>query len=373
MGATVTVDKRAYAFRSGEKIVYALFESTYEKNCYPHQSRWSCIAIGGIAQVLRRIYGSVHATIDGGLQGRNGCISPTNYLKGWMAELANPCAMPDQPIDLKYGTGFYDALQKEADESFGLKSTTQVRAALVAAGVNVAPIDLAISHSEKKEKLTISLHEYADFVVALAQNGVYPWRLISSMPGYVERDASLGYQSGNPKTYAMNHRYVRLLTNSHNALGSSLLLREDVRTPGVYIESAYSTDWLNSLAVAEEMANPGSVQKGLRIQIDAQKEALFASLNTIVTVSRPNGDDNRWSRENYVKFSRALGRTVAFCWAPLTIVTTLKECLMAGVIGELGYLSRYISHVQVDDSQLIPDVEMSAQMGSLKAEMLEVA
>lgn len=373
MGATVTVDKRVYAFRSGEKVIYVLFESTYEKNCWPHQAHWSCIAIGYLDQVLRRIYSAVHATIGGNLQGRNGWISPTNYLKGWMAALANPCVMPDRAIALKYGTGFYDALQKEVDERLGEKSVLQVRDALIAAGIDVSPIDLAIELAQKNGRTDVGLHEYADFIVALSQNGVYPWRLIDLMPGYTEQDASLGYLSGNPKKYAMNHRYVRLLANSYSAEGSSLLFRGDIRTPGVWIESEYKTDWLNSMAVAEEMANPGSVQKGLRIQIDAQKDALFASLNTIVTVSRPDGDGNRWARENYVKLCKALGRPLAFFWAPLTVVTTLRECLMAGVIAELGYLSRFISHVQIDDSQLVSDLEMSAQIGALKAEMLEVA
>lgn len=367
MGATVTVDKRAYAFRSGEKVIYVLFESTYEKNCYPHQSRWSCIAIGEIAQVLRRIYGAVHATVGGCLQGRNGWISPTNYLKGWMEELANPCVMPDRVIQLKYGSGFYDTLQKEADSMCDIKSADQVRSSLLAKGISVAPIDLAIAHAQKNERLYLSLYEYADFVVALAQNGVVPWRLIDSMESYTDRDPSLGYQPAMQKTYVMNHRYVRLLTNPRY-LDGSLLMRMDVRTPGVWVRADnYKSDWLASLAVSEEMEKPGSVLKGLRKQLTAQKDALFASLDTVVTLSRPDGDDNRWARESFIKLSEKLGQSVSDAWAPLTVVTTLKACLDVGVISELGYLSEYISHVDIDETKLLSQSDMRQQVGLLEA------
>lgn len=366
MAATITVDKRAYAFRSGEKIIYVLFESSYEKNVIPHQSRWCCIAIGDIAQVLRRIYGSVHATVGGCLQGRNGWISPTNYLRAWMAELANPCVMPDRAIELKYGSSFYDTLQKEADNMCDIKSADQVRSALLSKGVNVAPIDLAIAHAEKNERLYIGLYEYADFVVALAQNGVLPWRLISSMVPYTERDSSLGYQPEKPKAYVMNHRYVRLLTNPRY-LDGSLLMRTDVRTPGVWVQAGdYKSNWLSTLAVAEEMEKPGSVLKGLRTQLTAQKDALFASLDTVVTVSRPGGDDNRWFRESFANLAEKLGQSVSDAWAPLTVIATLKACLEAGALDEIGYLADYISHVEIDDTKLVTANDMRQQIDLLK-------
>ena len=75
MGATVTVDKRAYAFRSGEKVIYVLFESAYEKNCYPHpvgpvlplaRSRKSCVV--STAPFTQPLAAVCRAATDGFLQ-----------------------------------------------------------------------------------------------------------------------------------------------------------------------------------------------------------------------------------------------------------------------------------------------------------------
>jgi hypothetical protein len=92
MGATVTCGKRAVAFRSPENgnPVYILFESTYEKNVYPHTPDECAVAMGEIDVVLKKVFKFARDCEGGMLQGRGGCISPETYIRGWLKALANP-------------------------------------------------------------------------------------------------------------------------------------------------------------------------------------------------------------------------------------------------------------------------------------------
>lgn len=104
MGATVTVDKKVAALVTPSgKIGYVLFEQTYEKNCYPHHPHWSCVALGYLEEVMKRIFSSAASCEGGSLQGRGGYIRPEGYIEGWMKEMAMPSLMPDIRKTMVFG------------------------------------------------------------------------------------------------------------------------------------------------------------------------------------------------------------------------------------------------------------------------------
>lgn len=101
MGATVSCNRRVAAFRDGEKIIYVGFESTYEKNCYPHTPHWSPVFIGGHEEAIKSIFyfGSV---CEGGLlQDRDGHLLPEVYIARWLKALANPIPMPNWTVEFE--------------------------------------------------------------------------------------------------------------------------------------------------------------------------------------------------------------------------------------------------------------------------------
>lgn len=105
MGATVSVAKRVAAFKSTQGVpIYVLFESTYEKNCYPHTPHWWCYAAGTIDEVMERIFAAGAACEGGSLQGVSGCIKPESYIAGWIEALKEPVAMPNVSNTLAFGS-----------------------------------------------------------------------------------------------------------------------------------------------------------------------------------------------------------------------------------------------------------------------------
>lgn len=128
MGATVSTGKQAFAFTatdSGETI-YVLHEAAYEKNVFPHTPRWSCISIGPIATVLRRIFGMAANCVSGDLQVRGGRSAPEQYIAVWLKQLACPLQQEDQPVQLRIAKGW--------DQSIPADDAPKVLAHLVANG-----------------------------------------------------------------------------------------------------------------------------------------------------------------------------------------------------------------------------------------------
>ncbi|MDE3022624.1 MAG: hypothetical protein KGI54_12320 [Pseudomonadota bacterium] len=182
MGSTVTVGKKAYAFKppSGE-IVYAIFENTYEKNCYPHTPHWGCCGIGNIAQIMRRIFLAASICEGGSLQGKKGWISPEGYIKGWLKELDCPIEMADKCITIKMGNRFYDAISQEGFAKISVLLQQENRQDIV-------------DRLERGEEIALSLYADAQLIVTLCNQGkVSSWRLIPSAPYGGECNTSLGY------------------------------------------------------------------------------------------------------------------------------------------------------------------------------------
>lgn len=166
MGATVTCQKAAAAFRSPVGTpVYVLFESTYEKNVTPHTPCWDCCCIGDIEGVLKRIFGYAADCEGGLLQTRRGVTTPEAYIADWLRCLAAPVAMPDRRVSLLVGTSYLDTVKPE--------QVGQAAALLASHGLAEAPRTLLDGG-----KPDLRLHRDAEALIALCSTGLAaPWRL----------------------------------------------------------------------------------------------------------------------------------------------------------------------------------------------------
>jgi hypothetical protein len=191
MGATVTTSRRVGAFVSpAGKNVYVLFEETYEANVYPHTPHWSCIGIGDINEVIRRIFAKGASCEGGSLQNRSGHLTPAVYIRSWLEELEAPIEMTrDFQIALKIGTGMYATV----------KSDEMDKASEVLTALGRIDILTPLLAGE-----TFTLMFQKDSAVVLALYGLNggksqlpsPWRIVQShhMPGpEMDRNARLGY------------------------------------------------------------------------------------------------------------------------------------------------------------------------------------
>ncbi|MBN3754267.1 hypothetical protein G3N95_15045 [Paraburkholderia sp. Tr-20389] len=128
MGSTVLTGKQAAAFQTADgEWMFALFERTYEKNCHPHDDRWSAIAFGRYRDVMRRVFRHATSCEGGMLQSRAGNIRPENYIGTWRSVLARPFRLPDRTIRLD--------VSKSHRASLPEGSLDDVRKSLVAAGL----------------------------------------------------------------------------------------------------------------------------------------------------------------------------------------------------------------------------------------------
>ena len=73
MGSTVSTGKQVAAFKATSgKVMYVLFEETYESNCYPRTPRWSSYMIGELPAVMRHIFRAASSCEGGMLKGAGG-------------------------------------------------------------------------------------------------------------------------------------------------------------------------------------------------------------------------------------------------------------------------------------------------------------
>ncbi|MFL9911968.1 hypothetical protein [Paraburkholderia sp. RL17-337-BIB-A] len=106
--------------------MFALFERTYEKNCYPHEDHWSAIAFGRYAEVMHRVFRHASSCEGGMLQSRAGDIKPENYIESRRKELAKPFRLPDCQIRLEVSPSLRAPIPE--------KSLDEVRQSLTKAG-----------------------------------------------------------------------------------------------------------------------------------------------------------------------------------------------------------------------------------------------
>jgi hypothetical protein len=182
MGATVVTSKTVAAFRhpTTGQVIYIPFESTDEKNCYPHTPSWGPRAIGTYEQVMSRVYASAAACEGGGLQIRSGHTKPETYLKSWRICFSEPFQIPEMEITLKLGgTSMYDSIPD-----------SQVEAS-VAALERIGRHDLV--EAMCAGPIQVNLHRDVDALIALygVDTNLPLWKVIGNLPVLGYADESL--------------------------------------------------------------------------------------------------------------------------------------------------------------------------------------
>lgn len=167
MGATVTTNKRAGAFRKPDgTVIYVLFEETYEKNCYPHTPQFSVAAFGPRNDVLQRIFQRASSCEGGMLKSRAGTIRPEAYIETWKQYLSKPGEIFDTEIELSIGDSYRSPIP--------LSSVDAIRSLMESRGYGAQFGEIEAG------SLTVSLHADVDLLLTLYGQGgpLSPWRAL---------------------------------------------------------------------------------------------------------------------------------------------------------------------------------------------------
>lgn len=298
MGATVTTGKLAAAFATAAgKIIYVLFEQTYEKNCHPHRPEWSCTFIGSIEMAMKWIFLSASSCESGMLQNRSGQITPEGYIAGWLKELASPVEFQDRTIELKIGDGFYSTVP--AESSVGICDH------LTALGRQDIAVALKAGHA-----VPLSLHADAELIAQLYGSCyMRPWRIIRSQaPVHGLRNTSLGYAPTqapsakfNPPAFLKADQYNRLIQREngtwycggweYSIVGHFVcrLWEEELRAPGCY--RARIKVYRDAVACAPEIPEGMKVLVDLSVPLESvyQREWLAKLPNEVALTRTEKG------------------------------------------------------------------------------------
>ncbi|HBP4949353.1 TPA: hypothetical protein L5629_004241 [Pseudomonas aeruginosa] len=203
MGSTVSTGKQVAAFKATSgKVMYVLFEETYESNCYPRTPRWSSYMIGELPAVMRHIFRAASSCEGGMLKGAGGRdITPEGYLQGWFKELENPVEIADRKFEL-YAVNNYMA-------PIPTENFAWAKAAMVNVGRESDAVKL-----ENGEHLIVSLYDDAELLAAI-YDGIHfgASRIIKSVSQvlYAPRNPNLGYKPAKSKVVSMDTpRFMRV-------------------------------------------------------------------------------------------------------------------------------------------------------------------
>lgn len=190
MGATITCNKKVGAFRADdERVLYALFEETYEKNCYPHTPKWSCVAFGAYEEVLEFVFLAAQAAEGGMLQTRRGHTTPEAYIRSWMTAFKSPHALCDVVVRLKVSLGKWPIYDLGAN-----LAPRMIEALLYADRPDLAQV------IENETALSMSLfRDWRAIRALLAIDGLYPWRMLehSALETTIDSDLAPGKRLGS--------------------------------------------------------------------------------------------------------------------------------------------------------------------------------
>lgn len=299
MGATITTGKMASAFRRDDgTVIYALFEKTYEKNCYPHTPHWSCFAFGEYAEVMKCVFGHASACEGGCLQGNSGrWIKPENYIIAWQKVMAAPVSLTDATITLKVG---------EWGGSFSPDNLPAICATLSRFGRN----DLA-NWLTLGEPISLQLH--ADIEIALVIYGVgkieSPYRVID-----INCTKTLAHPELEPckRTGKINPPVVSVLaTDQYQAHDRQNRLVKIGDEPWLNFGWMYSAvqNFINGIAYQCEMICTGSAKALISSFREQCEKAESVSGDVEITFTRCKvGDDvHKWHVENLDNLAKMLG------------------------------------------------------------------
>lgn len=317
MGSTVLTGKRAGAFQKADgEWIYALFERTYEKNCYPHHDEWSGIALGNYADVMWRVF--LHATsCEGGmLQSRSGQIRPENYIESWRQELAKPMQLHDRQIDLRVGKAF--------DAPIPEKALDEVRQCLVDVGAEDRFAALVSG------ELPVSLFADVDLLISLyGEKGPFSiWRILS-----VDDCFSVPVDAPVPRLLPATAVMERMPEVRCRAIDSDNRLVAIGTDPWHHAGWQYSAvgSFITKVAYPREMEFPGFAKRAIPHFREIARTARPAPRETKVNVTRAPEGVNKWRLSTADEMARGLGIVGGDEPAPETFSFCLGE-----VMGELN-------------------------------------
>ena len=293
MGATVLTGKRAGAFqRADGEWIFALFERTYEKNCYPHRDHWSGITIGNYASVMRRVFLHARSCEGGMLQSRSGEIRPEHYIESWRQELAKPMLLHDRQIDLRVGQAFDAPIPEKAldDVQQCLANANQQSRfdALVAGG------------------LSVSLYANVDLLIALyGEDGPFSaWRVLSA-----DDCGSVSVTASVPRLLPANQVMKQMPGVRCHALdGHSRLVSLDGQ-PWHHAGWEYNAVglFISEVAYDVEMAYPGFAKRAIPRYRDMLRNAPPLPLDTKLSISRAPAGVDKWAVSTVDEIAQAVG------------------------------------------------------------------
>lgn len=316
MGATVTCGKHAAAFESNGRVIYALFERTYEKNCHPHTPSWHPVSYGTYEAVMKWVFLAASSCEGGMLQNTRGYIRPENYLADWMRKLKAPALMPNIAVDLYVGQPGYWRVPIEADgeDRYSIENQkTQVLSRLRAEGF----FDVA-DKLDAGQIVTENLHDCVDLLEVIYPGGRYIWRVINetTMPRVANKShPELAPAIRTAQVTPLNWKTWRIQNDD------DLLIKHDGTCTG---ERPYSIvgSYINEVAYQMEMQRTGSAVSAITRFRDMVNSAPALPGDTRVTIRR-NPEKERWSLEAVDDLAKALGVADGNGHAPPVFTTSL--------------------------------------------------
>jgi hypothetical protein len=323
MGATVTTGKKASAFVQPDgAIVYVLFESTYEKNCYPHTPHWGCIAVGYYEDVLKRIFLHASSCEGGMLQSRHGHIKPENYIIAWQRELAAPTDMPNVAIKLKNGSSLYSTIPSDRLE--------ETRIALARLGRIDAFEDILIG------EVSVFLHDDIDMIMAVygVKGPLAPWRILAhgeclTVPKlHLAAPVRAGSVSFPPaRVYKLDDQELVVQVGA---------------APWEHGGWSYSVvgNYVTDVAYVLELQKTGSAKRSISAFRDLCEAAPHLPDGTRMQITRSPADVNKWNLEQADKLATALGLVAEGQPAPETFICNLVDVVAAKALYSLIHLNK---------------------------------
>jgi len=186
MGSTITTRRLASALGTNNgKVLYVLYEQTYESNVSPQVPSWGCIGLGYLPAAMKRIFGYASSCEGRMLKNPGGLLTPEGYLGTWMRQIAAPAPQTRTEVMLHSGTSYRAAMTQEA---------VPVAAGLLA---GLGRQDLADTLLASKS-LKLDLARDTDIILTLCTElKISPWTFVEDWMRPREdagRDASLGYR-----------------------------------------------------------------------------------------------------------------------------------------------------------------------------------
>lgn len=274
MGSTISTKKMVAAFMdSNGQPVYAMYEQTYESNCYPREPRWSARALGSLASTMRMIFDSAAVCEGGMLKGPGGRdVLPETYIAAWLKELATPVELRDSLVTVKVGDRMMDGIPQDVWE--------ETKAKLMSLGFEAVALAL-----DDGVEFSLSIRTDSELLCALYDGDlrIGAWRIMDTwnVPvGSLPRP-ELGYSPTKAKTHKMDSpKFLKL----HEQFGQMLIHDQD----NMWSCNGYGYDYVAQFVRdmwRDELVEPGSYRSRIKHYRAAVTDCGFIPSTGVVVVA----------------------------------------------------------------------------------------